>query len=588
MSKDNVIKEDLIAKFYQYLNDMDYLRASETIGILKVFGEKTDVYEVELLFGEKKYDQIIHRYMPVVKEFEDALLDVIDKSELDDSIIPDHKVYEYIAASYSMLGSHDRSWQILAFSRDDEVDYDYYCFEYCAWMAYLSGDYSDWEDKWNGGKHYDSLDWRNRYNYLIARESALLYKDNEAAIDIKENSSEPDEYEKLQSALINRICKLSSFDPAFDYVENCIREEKRFPQEIIIDLLLDCVQKSLEVVDRPKSLSDLHNKLNMLSGTDVIEYLSIENILSPLTAYRDMTDYMKDRIVFLLSLGNRDLANTLFEIYYHVLYADSEDKAKLSKVNDSLQFWEELLFEYYNNNLYSKKIREYENSKVSKCLTPHGAVMYKAAQWQLMTMTEDTNAYVDAGMLCLSYMRIIEYELNQRVIKRIVPYIDRIIEARNAQIEMFNAMKNEGKLTEKKWGRKINNINERWGKGVLEAIRDSASGVELGKLSWFFQNFMSDRPKEVKPISDVVEMILKEEKILSDSGLVALKQQKAKDSENGFRFVDMTGKDRREKYRNPPAHTRFVSLSTAMKCVEYVNKAIIKIDEYTINQENMI
>ena len=99
---------------------------------------------------------------------------------------------------------------------------------------------------------------------------------------------------------------------------------------------------------------------------------------------------------------------------------------------------------------------------------------------------------------------------------------------------------------------------------------------------------MSDRPKEIKPISDVVEMILKEEKILSDSGLVALKQQKAKDSENGFRFVDMTGKDRREKYRNPPAHTRFVSLSTAMKCVEYVNKAIIKIDEYTINQENMI
>ena len=78
MTKDNVIKEDSIAKFYQYLNDMDYLRASETIGTLKVFGEKTDVHEVELLFGEKYYDQIIHRYMPVVKEFEDALLDVID------------------------------------------------------------------------------------------------------------------------------------------------------------------------------------------------------------------------------------------------------------------------------------------------------------------------------------------------------------------------------------------------------------------------------------------------------------------------------------------------------------------------------
>ena len=48
MTKDNVIKEDSIAKFYQYLNDMDYLRASEIIGTLKVFGEKTDVHEVVL------------------------------------------------------------------------------------------------------------------------------------------------------------------------------------------------------------------------------------------------------------------------------------------------------------------------------------------------------------------------------------------------------------------------------------------------------------------------------------------------------------------------------------------------------------
>ena len=97
---ENGIK-DLIEKYYQYLNEMDYLHAAETIGMLKALGEKTDAYEVDLLFREQKYDQIIHSYMPVVKEYENAFLDANDKSELDDSIIPDHKIYEYIAASDS-------------------------------------------------------------------------------------------------------------------------------------------------------------------------------------------------------------------------------------------------------------------------------------------------------------------------------------------------------------------------------------------------------------------------------------------------------------------------------------------------------
>ena len=92
---------------------------------------------------------------------------------------------------------------------------------------------------------------------------------------------------------------------------------------------------------------------------------------------------------------------------------------------------------------------------------------------------------------------------------------------------------------------------------------------------------MKNWSKDVKVISSVAEKILKDEKILSNSGLVALKQS-IKNPGNEYRFVDMTNKERREKYRNPPAHTRFVSLSTAFECVEYVNKAIIKIDEYTL------
>ena len=581
INKNTVIIEELKSKFYQHLYDMNYICAAEVIGALKLFGEKTDVFEVELLFEEKKYDQIIHSYMPVVKAYEEALLDFDGENKLDNSIIPDHKVYEYIAASYSMLGSHDRSWQMFASSRDDDIVYDEYCYEYCKWMAYLSGNYSDWEGQWNGSQACYGFEWENRLHYLIALKAAVVYRDNEAAIDVKENSSEPNEFKELKTNLLKRISKLSWFDDTLFRVKCCIEEEKRFSENVIIGYLLECVRRSFDVGDRPESLSELHDKLKKLSGSDIIKYLDIERILSPLTAYRDMTDFMKDRISFLLSIGNRDLANTIFDIYYNVLYADAEEKSKLLKVDKSLNYWEEILFEYYNDNLYSKKMIEYENSTVSKSLTPHGAIMYKAAQWQLMKMTEDPNAHIDAGMLCLSYMRIIEYELNHKVTMRIIPYIDTIIAARNAQIDLITAMKDAGEITEKKAINRIKNINERWGEEVLEKIRDSKDGVELGKLSWFFQNFMKNWSKDVKVISSVAEKILKDEKILSNSGLVALKQS-IKNPGNEYRFVDMTNKERREKYRNPPAHTRFVSLSTAFECVEYVNKAIIKIDEYTL------
>ena len=579
---ENGIK-DLIEKYYQYLNEMDYLRAAETIGMLKALGEKTDAYEVDLLFREQKYDQIIHSYMPVVKEYENAFLDANDKSELDDSIIPDHKIYEYIAASYSMLGSHDRSWQMLAFSREYEISYDHYCYEYCAWAAYLSGDYSDWEGKWNGGEIYDSFDWKNRFYYLIARQLAKFYRDNEAATDIKENSNEPDEFIELQTALINRISKLSRLDPALDYVESCIKEGRRFSKEVIVDLLLGCVQNSFKVSVRPKSLPELHDRLKMLSGSDIIEYLSIECILSPLTAYRDMTDYMKERISFLLSVGNRDLANTVFEIYYLVLFADEEEKTKLLRVTESLKYWEEILFEYFNDNLYAKKIREYENSTISKCLTPHGAVMYKAAQWQLMKMTEDANAYIDAGMLCLSYMRIVEYELNQKVIRRMVPYMDQLI-AKSEEITKEIERKKKCKEINGELAGKIkSSITSCFGPKALEKMVKNikeGKGVEMGPLYYFFSGFISEYP-EVLSIAEIAEEILITNEILTEAGIRALKQ-KEYDENEPYRFVDMTDEKRREKYRNPPAHTRFVSLKTAMDCVKYVNKAIIKIDEYTV------
>ena len=63
-------------------------------------------------------------------------------------------------------------------------------------------------------------------------------------------------------------------------------------------------------------------------------------------------------------------------------------------------------------------------------------------------------------------------------------------------------------------------------------------------------------------------------KYLSDDGVKAL--------DDGL-LATMVQPKVRNKYRNPPAHTRYVRLEIALECREYVEKNLLLLNGYVLN-----
>ena len=84
--------------------------------------------------------------------------------------------------------------------------------------------------------------------------------------------------------------------------------------------------------------------------------------------------------------------------------------------------------------------------------------------------------------------------------------------------------------------------------------------MELGPMENFLKKIEKSEGED-----ETVESLLRSVicKILTEEGETALKTGE---------LSGLIGGEKRAKYRNPPAHTRFLSLSVAKECKEYVDE----------------
>ena len=155
------------------------------------------------------------------------------------------------------------------------------------------------------------------------------------------------------------------------------------------------------------------------------------------------------------------------------------------------------------------------------------------------------SSWTDAGMISLGFFRILEIELNQRIVHPLVRRLD-------------------WDTLPRPTGRILQNLLPK-----IKKVRDgNTSGLELGAIYHLLNQTRDPRPDE--QISQVLHDAIKAS--LNDIGQIAYKQGK---------LEDLIGDEARETYRNPPAHSRFLPLSVATACKEYVEKALEVIIEGT-------
>lgn len=192
------------------------------------------------------------------------------------------------------------------------------------------------------------------------------------------------------------------------------------------------------------------------------------------------------------------------------------------------------------------------HKQVGRSLSTKGAIALEAAETQYSLSKTIDWGWKDAGMLSLAYYRIIEVEINQKLLLPAVRSIgiDRI--QKDYETVRSSLTGESKKSYVNKWGRIISTLDR-----ILSGTADVA-GLMLGEMEYLFRNIgsgVTDGDLLAQSFRRGIGSLLVEGTDLDE--FVA------------FLEKDVVNKEIRDKYRNPPAHTRYLPYKTACECRDY-------------------
>jgi len=195
----------------------------------------------------------------------------------------------------------------------------------------------------------------------------------------------------------------------------------------------------------------------------------------------------------------------------------------------------------------------HETAAVEQILEPLSAMgrsAYKAALLGLKSIEATGETWGDAGMVSLGFFRILELELNARL-------IDPTMSALDPQL-LQKALDDLSSRARSRW-KILPNTSTGIATGIHHGLALGPMNILLGKLS------------RVGNGEDATY------RALLRSALIPLLTEEGVRALDAKHLASLIGNDVRERYRNPPAHTRFLSVRVAAECREYVDDSLEKL-----------
>jgi hypothetical protein len=249
----------------------------------------------------------------------------------------------------------------------------------------------------------------------------------------------------------------------------------------------------------------------------------------------------------------------LFMAAYQVALAEDPEMADvfLQLLKESFQPEEEL-------EVLKTKARE---MAIAKRLTPMGRDSYEASNSALVKGMRD-GKWRDAGLISLGYFRVIEVELNSRLVLPLSGFADNglsseIWRENKDQIEKFL----KGPIGKKKKER-AEFASDFWDEivGRIERIGNGKEhGLELGSLCRLLHKLKAIEGEDAA-IKEFYRSRLCS--LLTEDGIAALALGE---------LACIIDEKITLRFRNAPAHSRFVSLDIAMECKTYVDDSLERI-----------
>ena len=288
-------------------------------------------------------------------------------------------------------------------------------------------------------------------------------------------------------------------------------------------------------IDKSKLFEIILETLGNYNWQDVYNWSFLIDSAKELLSEDDLFEFISkynDYIQVHIAAGNEIVCKKVLSLTYnHKLLGYKIDG------QDFALFWQETLEEH--NPGFLEEYQIYACKKdIFDALSDSGKWAYKAAMWQYEQYDQNCTGLMDAGLLSLAFMRILELELN---IRMIVPL------KKLCKNQLENKLK-EMKLPE--------TIDEKFS----FLICNETKNLMLGPLRHFIENIRDNNIKGAKAIYALLV-----ENILTEYG---------KDCLDNGTFDTMLSQGVVDKYRNPPAHAKYLSKKEAVTAMHYVESQL--------------
>jgi hypothetical protein len=216
---------------------------------------------------------------------------------------------------------------------------------------------------------------------------------------------------------------------------------------------------------------------------------------------------------------------------------------------------------------FANRLTEIEFSSSSmmldRQLSPMGKIAMRSANWDLSHASKESNPWRDAGMISLGFFRILELEFNERLITPMLGTLNLEILAKEIAALTSSKPSGSSKKAVEFWEKM---------KPSLHRAKEYRKGLELGALELVLAKI-----SQATGTDSNIKSLLRSSLFpaLSTEGIEAL---------NSGELARLLDGSAREKFRNPPAHSRYLHLSTARECKAYVENALNRLVCFTLDR----
>lgn len=523
-------------EFDKYYFNMYYDEAMQVVGKMKLNNNTSKARYCELLIY---YEQ--GKYERVRQMLRNKKLDDVYERELYICSLLELQLYEEFFNAYRSLGEVSQ-----------------YCVAYMGGLMIAQGleiERIKELGNLNAIVEYPTF-FERRYKWFVANTIAEIHLINEEKIQMIEAGMDEEDILYMRNLLNRKFESIRIIDSFREDIKDLVEADKHVEIEKVLWFpIAYCCKKSpsgqISVIQSFDSLYDIVHYLELCRK---INYDCVE--LDGLVEYgKKLFDAIREGNAYVIEL----MKKIYIDVSIYKRYAIDEGDTTIADV-----IYSEL--KKYAPYVLDEIEDHSQDKKIISLLSEKGKFAYKAALWQFENSMNSNYGTTDAGMLCLSYMRILELEINERLITKLRSHKDEIIQKYKQFLDGFSEQDKD--KHDKTWGFVISSIS-----------KDGEEGLELGPVYAILDILRDKKFKKTNPDFNMVQTIRSYiDKYLSEDGKKALS--------DGL-LASMVTPKVRNKYRNPPAHTRYVRLDVALECREYVEKNLILLDSY-ISKDNEV